>query len=98
MSSTSKHLNAQIREQASEWLVCFSEGEVDAGAREAELVYRRAIANAFREVRDAIAAQSNARDALTAQGEREAMRLFYGKASSTARLVPRGTRFVAVSR
>jgi transmembrane sensor len=35
VSSTSKHLNAQIREQASEWLVCFSEGEVDAGAREA---------------------------------------------------------------
>ena len=35
MSSTSKPLNAQIREQASEWLVCFSEGEVDAGAREA---------------------------------------------------------------
>lgn len=35
MSSTSKHLNAQIREQASEWLVCFSEGEVDADAREA---------------------------------------------------------------
>lgn len=35
MSSRSKRLNAQIREQASEWLVCFSEGEVDAGAREA---------------------------------------------------------------
>lgn len=34
MSSTSKRLNAQIREQASEWLVCFSEGEVDAAARE----------------------------------------------------------------
>jgi transmembrane sensor len=35
LSSTSKRLNAQIREQASEWLVGFSEGEVDAGAREA---------------------------------------------------------------
>lgn len=31
----SRPLNAQIREQASEWLVCFSEGEVDAAAREA---------------------------------------------------------------
>jgi len=35
LSSRSKRLNAQIREQASEWLVCFSEGEVDADAREA---------------------------------------------------------------
>jgi transmembrane sensor len=35
LSSTSKRLNAQIREQASEWLVSFSEGEVDAITREA---------------------------------------------------------------
>lgn len=35
MSSTSKRLNTQIREQASEWLVRFSEGEVDAEARKA---------------------------------------------------------------
>lgn len=35
MNSRSKRLNAQIREQASEWLVCFSEGEVDANARAA---------------------------------------------------------------
>lgn len=35
MSSTSKRLNAQIREQASEWLVRFSEAEVDAEARQA---------------------------------------------------------------
>jgi transmembrane sensor len=35
LKSRSKRLNAQVREQASEWLVCFSEGEVDAQAREA---------------------------------------------------------------
>jgi transmembrane sensor len=35
LNSRSKRLNAQIREQASEWLVCFSEGEVDAVARAA---------------------------------------------------------------
>jgi transmembrane sensor len=35
LTSTSKRLNAQIREQASEWLVCFSEGEVDVATREA---------------------------------------------------------------
>jgi transmembrane sensor len=35
LNSRSKRLNAQIREQASEWLVCFSEGEVDADARAA---------------------------------------------------------------
>ena len=35
MSSRSKRLNTQIREEASEWLVCFSEGEVNVGAREA---------------------------------------------------------------
>jgi len=43
----------------------------DARAREAEQLYRRAIANSFREVRDAIAAQSNARDAARSQAERE---------------------------
>lgn len=35
MNSSSKRLNARIREEASEWLVCFSEGEVDADARAA---------------------------------------------------------------
>lgn len=35
MKSRSKRLNPQVREQASEWLVCFSEGQVDAQAREA---------------------------------------------------------------
>lgn len=35
MNSRSKRLSPQIREQASEWLVAFSEGEADAGAREA---------------------------------------------------------------
>jgi transmembrane sensor len=35
LSSRSKRLNAQIREEASEWLVGFSEGEVDADGREA---------------------------------------------------------------
>ncbi len=44
----------------------------NARAREAEQLYRRAIANSFRAVRDAIAAQTHARDALTAQAEREA--------------------------
>ena len=43
----------------------------DARAREAEALYRRAIANSFREVRDAIAAQANARDAVEAQARRE---------------------------
>lgn len=35
MSSRSKRLDPNIREQASEWLVRFSEGDVDADAREA---------------------------------------------------------------
>jgi multidrug efflux system outer membrane protein len=43
----------------------------DARAREAAELYQKAIANAFREVRDALAAQTNAREAATAQGERE---------------------------
>jgi multidrug efflux system outer membrane protein len=43
----------------------------DARAREAEIAYRQAIANAFREVRDAIGAQSTTREALRAQQARE---------------------------
>ena len=43
----------------------------DARTREAAELYQKAVANAFREVRDAIAAQSNLRDALAAQRERE---------------------------
>ena len=42
----------------------------DARTREAAEGYQHAIANAFREVRDAIALQTNARDALTAQRSR----------------------------
>lgn len=34
MSGRSKRLNARIREEASEWLVAFSEGEANAGVRE----------------------------------------------------------------
>lgn len=44
----------------------------NARAREAAESYQRAIANAFREVRDAIHAQVNARDAYDAQHAREA--------------------------
>ena len=43
----------------------------NARTREAAELYRKAVANAFREVRDAIAAQSNLREASTAQRERE---------------------------
>ena len=43
----------------------------DAQAREAALAYRKAIANAFREVRDAIQAQGNARETFAAQQRRE---------------------------
>lgn len=43
----------------------------DASTREAAEGYRQAIANAFREVRDALAAQANARQASSAQRERE---------------------------
>ena len=43
----------------------------DARAREAAEGYQRAIANAFREVRDALSVQGNARDAFHAQQERE---------------------------
>ena len=43
----------------------------DARTREAAQLYQKAVANAFREVRDAIAAQSYLRDALAAQRERE---------------------------
>lgn len=44
----------------------------DARTREAAHAYQKAIAEAFREVRDAIRAQANARDALAAQLAREA--------------------------
>ena len=44
----------------------------DARAREATELYQKVVAVAFREVRDAIAAQSNARESLLAQREREA--------------------------
>jgi outer membrane protein, multidrug efflux system len=44
----------------------------DARTREAAELYRRAIANSFRDVRNAIAAQVNAREALAAQTLREA--------------------------
>lgn len=43
----------------------------DARAREAAIAYQQAIANAFREVRDAIGAQSTTREALRAQQARE---------------------------
>ena len=43
----------------------------DARTREAAELYGKAVANAFREVRDAIAAQSNLREAALAQRERE---------------------------
>ena len=43
----------------------------DARTREAAELYQKAIANAFREVREALAAQSNLRDADAAQQERE---------------------------
>ena len=43
----------------------------DARAREAAILYQDAIAKAFREVRDAIAAQSSAREIFTAQQARE---------------------------
>ncbi len=43
----------------------------EARTREAAELYRKAVANAFREVRDAIAAQSDLREALDAQRERE---------------------------
>ena len=42
----------------------------DARAREAAELYQKAIANAFREVRDALAAQANLREAHLAQQER----------------------------
>jgi len=43
----------------------------DARTQEAAEMYQKAVANAFREVRDAIAAQSYLRDAFSAQRERE---------------------------
>ena len=43
----------------------------DARTREAAELYQKAVANAFREVRDAISAQTNLREALAAQRERE---------------------------
>jgi len=43
----------------------------NASTREAELAYRKAVANAFREVREAIAAQTERRESYLAQRERE---------------------------
>jgi multidrug efflux system outer membrane protein len=43
----------------------------NARTREAAELYQKAVANAFKEVRDAIAAQTNLREAYTAQQERE---------------------------
>jgi multidrug efflux system outer membrane protein len=43
----------------------------EASTSEAEQLYRKAVANAFREVRDAIAAQSNLREVAVAQRGRE---------------------------
>jgi multidrug efflux system outer membrane protein len=43
----------------------------DARTREAGEAWQKALANAFREVRDAIAAQTNLREASTAQEQRE---------------------------
>jgi multidrug efflux system outer membrane protein len=43
----------------------------NARTREAAELYQKAVANAFREVRDAIAAQTNLREAALAQAERE---------------------------
>ena len=43
----------------------------EARAREATELYQQAIANAFREVRDALAAQGNLREAHAARLERE---------------------------
>jgi outer membrane protein, multidrug efflux system len=57
----------------------FAGGQIRGGVRVAEgrqqelaETYRKAVANALREVRDAITAQSNLREAATAQREREA--------------------------
>jgi multidrug efflux system outer membrane protein len=56
----------------------FAAGQIKGGVdlanartREAAELYQKAVANAFREVRDAIAAQTNLRDAFVAQQERE---------------------------
>jgi len=46
----------------------------DARTREAAELYQKAVANAFREVRDAIAAQTHLREAFAAQREREGAR------------------------
>jgi multidrug efflux system outer membrane protein len=43
----------------------------EASTTEAEMAYRKAVANAFREVREAIAAQSNLREVAVAQRGRE---------------------------
>jgi multidrug efflux system outer membrane protein len=45
--------------------------QADARTKEAAELWQKAVANAFREVRDAIAAQSNLREAYTAQEQRE---------------------------
>jgi multidrug efflux system outer membrane protein len=56
----------------------FAAGQIKGGVdlanartREAAELYQKSVANAFREVRDAIAAQTNLREAFAAQSERE---------------------------
>jgi multidrug efflux system outer membrane protein len=56
----------------------FAAGQIKGGVdlanartREAAQLYQKSVANAFREVRDAIAAQTNLREAYAAQQERE---------------------------
>ena len=58
---------------------CLAAGQIrggvdlaDARTREAAELYQKAIANAFREVRDALGAQTNLREAFTAQEGRAA--------------------------
>ena len=64
------------RQKAAEQAVATASTErervrLDARTREAAELYQKAIANAFREVRDALAAQANLREAHLAQQERE---------------------------
>ena len=81
----SQALGDLFKAQARTWQIAgglvqplFAGGQIAGGVdlanaqtREAELAYRKAVANAFREVRDAIAAQSERREAYLAQRERE---------------------------
>lgn len=80
----SEALSDLLKSPARTWNVAggllqplFAGGQIRGGVeaaearnREATVAYQQAIANAFREVRDAIAAQTNARDAVTAQRAR----------------------------